>query len=114
MQRSCRRTRSLTWKPTTEIDISTPRLATCSAALHGSGGAQLSPPSVTSTTLRRPCAAPRSSGTASSDAPIGVRPLPVSPFTVARSASLSSGPTGTVSSVSLQPSARETSLILEP
>ena len=31
-----------------------------------------------------------------------------------RSASLSSGPTGTVSSVSLQPSARETSLTLEP
>jgi hypothetical protein len=82
--------------------------------LQGSGGAQLSPPSVTSTTLRRPSADPRSSGTASSDAPIGVRPFPSSALTVVRSASLSSGPTGTVSSVSLQPSARETSLILEP
>src|SRR3954469_7371184 len=114
MQRSWRRTRSLTWKPTTEIDISTPRLATSAAALHGSGGAQLSPPSVTSTTLRRPSAEPRSPGTASSELPIGVRPLPVSPSTVERSASLSSGPTGTVSSVSLQPSARETSLTLDP
>src|SRR4051794_16675679 len=114
MQRSWRRTRSLTWKPTTEIDISTPRLATSAAALHGSGGAQLSPPSVTSTTLRRPSAEPRSPGTASSELPIGVRPLPVSPSTVERSASLSRGPTGTVSSVSLQPSARETSLTFEP
>src|SRR3954451_15259139 len=114
MHSSCLRTRSLTCRPTTEIERSTPRLATSSAALHGSGGAQLSPPSETSTTVRRPAALPRSSGVASSEAPIGVRPLPSSACTVEVILPLSSGPTGIVSSVSLQACAFETSATFEP
>src|SRR3954471_9341774 len=114
MHWSCLRTRSLTCRPTTEIERSTPRLATSSAAMHGSGGAQLSPPSETSTTVRRPAALPRSSGVASSEAPIGVRPLPSSACTVEVILPLSSGPTGIVSSVSLQACAFETSDSFEP
>ena len=51
---------------------------------------------------------------ASSELPIGVRPLPSSALTVRRICSLSSGPTGITSSVSRQASSREVSATFEP
>src|SRR5215207_2185476 len=113
MHSSWRRTRSLTCRPTTEIESFSPRWAIFRAASHGGGGAQLSPPSETRITVRSPLA-PRSSGAFSSERPIGVRPLPSSAFTLALKASRSSGPTGVSRLVSLHPSARATPLTRLP
>ena len=51
---------------------------------------------------------------ASSELPIGVRPLPLSALTAPVSCSLSSGPTGNTSSVSLHASSREVSATFAP
>ena len=73
MHCSCLRALDFTWKPTAWIFSATPPLASSRATPHGAGGAQLSPPSETSTTVF--CfAVPRSLRRALQRAPIGVKP----------------------------------------
>ena len=79
MHCSWRRTRSLTCSPTTEIERVDAALRDLRRGLAGGGGAQLSPPSETRTTVRTPPRAGRRAP--SSERPIGVRPLPCSAST---------------------------------
>ena len=90
-----------------------PPLEICFATPHGCGGAQLSPPSETSTTVF--CfAVPRSLTAPCSDAPIGVKPFGDSAAICCLSPSRSSATTGETSLVSAQPSSLPVPLTCEP
>ena len=113
MHSSCLRASCLTRKPTAWIFSVTPPCDSSRATLHGSGGAQLSAPSETSTTVF--CLAlPRSLAAACSDVPIGVKPRGVIASIEDLSPSRSSGATGETSRESAQPFSRPVPLTREP
>jgi hypothetical protein len=74
MHRSWRRARAATWKPIDWMLTEVPALAISPATSHGSGGAQLSPPSETRT-IEAGAPAGRSAAAARSACPIGVEPV---------------------------------------
>ena len=113
MHWSCLRALDATWKPTAWIFSATPPLARSRATPHGAGGAQLSPPSETSTTVF--CfAVPRSCAAPCSERPIGVKPFGVIASIALLSPVRSSGATGETSLVSAQPAALPVPLTSEP
>ena len=113
MHWSCLRASCLTRKPTAWIFSVTPPCDRSRATLHGSGGAQLSAPSETSTTVF--CLAlPRSLAAACSDVPIGVKPRGVIASIDDLSPSRSSGATGETSRESAQPFSRPVPLTRDP